>query len=503
VTLSFSQLPLIPEILSALRQLQYSEPTPIQSGAIPPLLEGKDLLGCAQTGTGKTAAFAIPIIQMLHTDGSRPEPFCPLGLILAPTRELAVQISDNITQLGKHTRVRQTRIYGGVGQRPQVAALQRGVHVLVATPGRLLDLIQQDYCSLAKLKFFVLDEADRMLDMGFMPEIQKIVRMLPRKRQSVFLSATMPPPIQALASSLLHQHVTVMVAPPATTAERVQQRVMFVERSNKRKLLDHLLAAPEFKRVLVFMRTKYGADRMYKSLQEAGVAAEGIHSGRSQNARQRVLNAFRNGEVRVLIATDVAARGIDVDNISHVINFEIPLESDSYVHRIGRTARAGAAGESISFCDGGEYRYLKAIENQIGDSIPVDRDHPFHSVDAEDEELRQHSRTNERKHTKPRVPSRKAKSSNPRSSDRTGKGSNSSSRSEGSNTKILSKRRDDRAMLQSESRGQGKTTATADTKRRRSISGKIKKIKNQDGFTGRKGKRARPKTQQRSGRPSR
>lgn len=503
MTLSFSQLPLTPEILSALRQLQYSEPTPIQSGAIPPLLEGKDLLGCAQTGTGKTAAFAIPLIQMLQTDGSRPEPFSPFGLILAPTRELAVQISDNISQIGKHTRIRQTRIYGGVGQRPQVAALQRGVHLLVATPGRLLDLIQQDYCSLAKLKYFVLDEADRMLDMGFMPEIQKIVRMLPRKRQSVFLSATMPPPIQALASSLLHEHVTVMVAPPATTAERVQQRVMFVERSNKRRLLDHLLAAPGFDRVLVFMRTKYGADRMYKSLQEAGVAAEGIHSGRSQNARQRVLNAFRNGEVRVLIATDVAARGIDVDNITHVINFEIPLESDSYVHRIGRTARAGAAGESISFCDGDEFRYLKAIENQIGDSIPVDRDHPFHSVDAEDDEIRKYSRTKENKQNKPRGPSRKAKSSNSGSSDRPARGSKNQLRSEGNHKKHSPKRRDDRAMFQSESRGQGKSTSTADTKRRRSISGKIKKIKSQDGFTGRKGKKSGTKAKQQSARPSR
>lgn len=393
----FADLPIISEIQSALRSLGYETPTPIQAGAIPPLLAGCDLLGCAQTGTGKTAAFAIPLLQRIHVAKRRPAPFEPIGLILAPTRELVVQISENMHAIGRNTRVKHACIYGGVGQRPQVAALTQGVHVLVATPGRLLDLIDQQYCSLSSVECFVLDEADRMLDMGFMPEIQRLIRLLPREKQSVFLSATMPPPIKSLASALLHNHETVMVAPPATTAERVQQRVMFVDKSNKRKLLDHLLTDPQRTRVLVFMRTKYGADRMYKSLIESGVSAEGIHGGRSQNARQRVLNAFKDGQIRVLIATDVAARGIDIDDITHVINYEVPHDPDSYVHRIGRTARAGAAGESITLCEGDEYSYFAEIEKRIGKKIDVDRDHPFHSIDAEDEELRDAARQRDRK----------------------------------------------------------------------------------------------------------
>lgn len=393
----FADLPIISEIQSALRSLGYETPTPIQAGAIPPLLAGCDLLGCAQTGTGKTAAFAIPLLQRIHVAKRRPIPFEPIGLILAPTRELVVQISENIQAIGRNTRVKHACIYGGVGQRPQVAALTQGVHVLVATPGRLLDLIDQQYCNLGSVDCFVLDEADRMLDMGFMPEIQRLIRLLPREKQSVFLSATMPPPIKSLASALLHNHETVMVAPPATTAERVQQRVMFVDKANKRKLLDHLLADPLRTRVLVFMRTKYGADRMYKSLIESGISAEGIHGGRSQNARQRVLTAFKDGQIRVLIATDVAARGIDIDDITHVINYEVPHDPDSYVHRIGRTARAGAAGESITLCEGDEYSYFAEIEKRIGKKIDVDRDHPFHSIDAEDEELRDAARQRDRR----------------------------------------------------------------------------------------------------------
>ena len=387
VSNKYSDLPIIPEIQSALKTLEYVTPTPIQAGAIPPLLEGKDLLGCAQTGTGKTAAFAIPILQKLHQLGKNPTPYQPLGLIIAPTRELVVQISENISAIGKHTKVRHMTIFGGVGQRPQVASLAKGTHLVVATPGRLLDLIDQNYCALSKLQFFVLDEADRMLDMGFMPDVQKIVRLLPSKRQSVFLSATMPDPIQKLASTLLHQHVTVMVTPPAKTADRVKQSLMYVEKSNKRKLLDRLLSDTSRTRVLVFMRTKHGADRLYKSLIDAGVSAEGIHGGRSQNARQRVLNMFRDGKVRVLIATDVAARGIDIDNIDLVINYDVPVEADAYVHRIGRTARAGASGESITLCDGEEYKLLQQIEKTIGMKIPVDRDHPYHSTNAEDHEL--------------------------------------------------------------------------------------------------------------------
>lgn len=393
----YSDLPLIPEIQSALKSLEYVTPTPIQAGSIPSLLEGKDLLGCAQTGTGKTAAFAIPILQKLHQLGKNPIPHQPLGLIIAPTRELVVQISENIQAIGKNTKVRHMTIYGGVGQRPQVAALAKGTHLVVATPGRLLDLIDQNYCSLSKLQFFVLDEADRMLDMGFMPDVQKIVRLLPSKRQSVFLSATMPEPIQKLASTLLHQHVTVMVTPPAKTADRVKQSLMYVERSNKRKVLDRLIEDSSRTRVLVFMRTKHGADRLYKSLINSGVSAEGIHGGRSQNARQRVLNMFRDGKVRVLIATDVAARGIDIDNIDLVVNFDVPVEADAYVHRIGRTARAGASGESITLCDAEEYKLLQQIEKTIGMKIPVDRDHPFHSSNAEDHELQAYSQMSKQK----------------------------------------------------------------------------------------------------------
>jgi len=383
----FSDLPIIPEIQSALKSLEYQTPTPIQAGAIPPLIEGKDLLGCAQTGTGKTAAFAIPILQKIHQSGQFALKCQPIGLIIAPTRELVVQISENLRDIGRHTKVRHTTVFGGVGQRPQVAALTKGVHLVVATPGRLLDLIDQGYCSLSKLQYFVLDEADRMLDMGFMPDVQKIVRLLPKQRQSVFLSATMPPPIQKLASTLLHQHVTVMVTPPSRTADRVKQSVMFVDRGSKRKLLDRVLADPQRTRVLVFVRTKHGADRLYKSLIDDGVAAEGIHGGRSQNARQRVLNDFKSGKIRVLIATDIAARGIDIDEISHVVNFDVPLEAEAYVHRIGRTARAGASGESITFCSADEYKYLKQIEKTIGMRIPIDREHPFHSVDAQDGEI--------------------------------------------------------------------------------------------------------------------
>jgi ATP-dependent RNA helicase RhlE len=476
VTTLFSDLPIIPEIQSALKSLEYHTPTPIQAGAIPPLLEGRDLLGCAQTGTGKTAAFAIPILQQIHQINKYAVPYQPIGLIIAPTRELIVQISENISAIGKHLRVRHTTVFGGVGQRPQVAALAKGVHIVVATPGRLLDLIDQEYCSLSKLQFFVLDEADRMLDMGFMPDVQKIVRLLPRKRQSVFLSATMPAPIQQLASTLLHQHVTVMVTPPARTADRVKQSVMFVDRGNKRKLLDRLLADPSRSRVLVFMRTKHGADRLYKSLIADGVSAEGIHGGRSQNARQRVLNAFRDGKIRVLIATDVAARGIDIDDISHVINFDVPVEAEAYVHRIGRTARAGASGESITLCDGDEYKYLQEIQKTIGMSIPIDREHPFHSVDAEDEELRAFSNLERKKKS-----TRGGKRGRSRDS-----GTGKSPRKETS----------------------GQTSQSSDggsvTKRRRSISGKVRKVKPRSPSHSSKssssrsfGKRSRPKSKRR------
>ena len=508
---TFSELELIPEIAAALRKMNYSEPTPIQAGAIPPLLEGKDLLGCAQTGTGKTAAFGIPLIQLLYNSGAKAIPNHPLALILAPTRELVSQIAENLGDIGKQTRIRHTMIYGGVGQRPQIAALTRGVHILIATPGRLLDLVNQGHLNLTQLRHFVLDEADRMLDLGFMPDIQRIVRILPRQRQSIFLSATMPPPIEALAASLLQKHVTVMVAPPATTAERVKQRVMHVERGNKRKLLDLILADKSASRVLIFMKTKHGADRLYKSLAQCGLSADGIHSGRSQNARQRVLNAFRNGEIRILVSTDVAARGIDVDNVSHVINYDVPHDPDSYVHRIGRTARAGASGESITFCDTDEYSWLKEIEKLIDQSIPVDTDHPFHAPDVADEEIQFFTRnqkpqsTGRAKSGRPKsatVPSKRnerpKKSARPKSHRQTsGDGARHVRTSDGSSggsaspktgprkfvatrTETSEPSKERRSSYQGTDERRTPRKKKPSVKRRRSLSGKVKKIKLMD-----------------------
>jgi len=380
---SFADLPIIETIQAAIRAEGYTIPTPIQAAAIPPLLEGRDLLGCAQTGTGKTAAFAIPILQLLHANPQKATPRYPNALVLAPTRELAVQIAESFESYGKGLRLRCTCVFGGVGQASQVSAMSKGVHILVATPGRLLDLMEQGHIYLDRLSYFVLDEADRMLDMGFMPSLKRIVRALPKKRQSIFLSATMPPPIAELAGQLLHDHVSVMITPPATTAQRVTQRVMFVAKDDKRHLLENLLEANALSKVLVFTRTKHGADRLCKQLRFSGLAIDAIHGNKSQGARQRVLTELKNGKLRVLVATDVAARGIDVDAISHVINYEIPTDPESYVHRIGRTARAGETGESISFCDVDEVPSLRDIEKEIGQSIPIDRDQPYHSANAE------------------------------------------------------------------------------------------------------------------------
>jgi len=452
----FSDLPLIEPIQSALRAKGYTIPTPIQAGAIPPLLEGRDFLGCAQTGTGKTAAFAIPILQRLHQSPAKAISGSPRALVLCPTRELAVQILESFTNYGKSLRLRFAAVFGGVGQSPQVVSLTRGIHVLVATPGRLQDLIDQGHCSLRNLEYFVLDEADRMLDMGFMPAIKRIVAKLPKERQSIFLSATMPPPIEELASRLLHNHVTVMITPPATTAQKVAQRVMFVDKDNKRKLLESLLESNAFSKVLVFVRTKYGADRLAKSLKTSNMMIDAIHGDKSQGARQRVLNAFRAGDLRVLVATDVAARGIDVEGITHVVNYDMPLEPDGYVHRIGRTARAGATGESISMCDAEEFQQLRQIEREIGKRVPVDRNHPFHSPDAEDEVIKRDASSRGKKtpRGRPTSGSRTATSRTGRAS--TGfKGAKKSAASSGA------------------------VGSEAGSSRRRSISGKVKKVNNQ------------------------
>jgi ATP-dependent RNA helicase RhlE len=375
---TFSDLPIIEPILSTLRSEGYEVPTPIQAAAIPLLIDGKDLLGCAQTGTGKTAAFAIPILQHLHGKYRKPISGSPRALILVPTRELAVQVHESFETYGRSLRMKYAAIFGGVGQGKQVAALERGIHVLIATPGRLMDLMGQGYIKLDLVDHLVLDEADRMLDMGFLPSIKKIVKEVPTERQSIFLSATMPPPIQELAQELLRDPETIMIAPPFTTAQRVRQRVMYVAKENKRALLEKLLQDERMTKVLVFTRTKHGADRLTKNLRTAKLTIDAIHGNKSQNARQRVLNEFRTGKLRVLVATDVAARGLDVDGITHVVNFEISNEPDSYVHRIGRTARAGESGESISFCDIEELEFLRDVEKEIGKKVPLDRDQPFH-----------------------------------------------------------------------------------------------------------------------------
>jgi len=378
----FNDLSLIEPLLRALEAEGYERPTPIQEQAIPPVLEGRDLLGCAQTGTGKTAAFALPMLQLLHTQFSN----VPTGganrrpiraLILTPTRELAIQISESFTAYGKNLQLRNMVVFGGVGQTPQTDALRRGTDILVATPGRLLDLMNQGFVDLRSLSIFVLDEADRMLDMGFIHDVRKVIAKIPTKRQTLFFSATMPREIADLADSILNNPVKVAVDPPATTSEMVEQKVFFVNKHDKKSLLIHLLQDPAIKSALIFTRTKHGANRVAGDLTKAGIRAEAIHGNKSQTARVAALTNFKNGRNRALVATDIAARGIDIDALSHVINFELPNIPESYVHRIGRTGRAGASGIAFSFCEGEELPYLKDIQKLIGMQIPVDNEHPY------------------------------------------------------------------------------------------------------------------------------
>lgn len=377
--IQFSDLKLMDALLKAVAEAGYTHPTPIQEKAIPPLLLGKDLLGCAQTGTGKTAAFTLPILQKLWTDRRRPQPKQVRALVLTPTRELALQIFENVRSYGKHIRVTSAVIFGGVGQSPQVQAVARGIDIVIATPGRLLDLMDQGHISLRDLEVFVLDEADRMLDMGFIHDVRKVVSKLPARRQSLFFSATMPPEIQKLASSLLTDPERVEVTPQATTVERIRQSILMVEKKDKKALLRHLLADKNLQRVIVFTRTKFGANQVSEVLQKNGISSAAIHGNKSQSARQKALDGFKSGQVRVLVATDIAARGIDIDGVTHVINFELPNEPESYVHRIGRTARAGADGDAVSFCDVDERAYLRDIERITRQKIAVDTDHPFHA----------------------------------------------------------------------------------------------------------------------------
>ena len=363
---SFSTLGVAEPIRRALEAEGYDLPTPIQTRAIPHLLTGRDLLGIAQTGTGKTAAFALPILQRLAANQVRPAPKSARVLVLTPTRELAAQIGDSFRTYGRHLGLRQTVVFGGVGQRPQVDALLRGVDILIATPGRLVDLLNQRHVRLDLVETFVLDEADRMLDMGFIRDVRKIVAMLPKQRQTQLFSATMPADIGRLAGEILRDPVRVEVTPAATTVERVEQRVYFVDASQKRALLADILKNPALARVIVFTRTKHGANRVAEQLARSGVATAAIHGNKSQTARQHALEGFRRGRARVLVATDIAARGIDIDGVTHVINFEIPNVPESYVHRIGRTARAGASGTALSFCAQDERGYLRDIERLTG-----------------------------------------------------------------------------------------------------------------------------------------
>ncbi|HEV2162503.1 MAG TPA: DEAD/DEAH box helicase [Stellaceae bacterium] len=376
MTLSFSELALVEPIQRALHAENYEHPTPIQAQAIPHLLAGRDLLGIAQTGTGKTAAFALPILQHLAANRVPAPRNSMRALVLTPTRELAMQIADSFRAYGRHLGLRTAVIFGGVGQGPQVDALRRGIDILVATPGRLLDLHQQGHVRYDGVSVFVLDEADRMLDMGFIRDIRRIVPLLPKARQSLLFSATMPDEINRLIGTLLKDPVRVEVTPAATTVERIEQRVMFVDAGNKRALLASLLGDKAIARALVFTRTKHGANRVAEGLAKGGIGAEAIHGNKSQSQRQRALGNFRDGRTRVLVATDIAARGIDIDGITHVINFELPNVPESYVHRIGRTARAGADGVAISFCDHSEKGFLRDIEKVTRQKIAV-AEHAF------------------------------------------------------------------------------------------------------------------------------
>ncbi|MGI9160461.1 MAG: DEAD/DEAH box helicase [Saprospiraceae bacterium] len=384
--MKFDNLGLSAQLLRAISEEGYTTPTPIQVQTIPHILDQKDILGCAQTGTGKTAAFGLPILQLLEerpapAKGPGPRPI--RALVLTPTRELALQIGESFTAYGRHTRQKNLVIFGGVGQKPQTDALHRGTDILVATPGRLLDLMQQGFVSLQHVEIFVLDEADRMLDMGFVHDVKRVIAKLPARRQSLFFSATMAPEIVKLASTILTNPEHVAVTPVSSTAETVQQAVYFVEKADKKQLLIHLLEDKSIPTVLVFTRTKHGANRLAKDLEKAGIRAEAIHGNKSQNARQNALQLFKERKLRALVATDIAARGIDIDELTHVVNYELPNVPETYVHRIGRTGRAGASGMAISFCETEERPYLRDIQKLIGRQVPVVHGHPYESAGAE------------------------------------------------------------------------------------------------------------------------
>ena len=377
----FESLNIIEPLLRSIKEEGYTIPTPIQEQAIPIILGGTDLIGCAQTGTGKTCAFAVPILQLLSSNKSFDKKRKIRSLIVTPTRELAIQIEESFKAYGRHTGLTCTVVFGGVNQNPQTNALRNGVDILVATPGRLLDLMNQGFISLKDVEIFVLDEADRMLDMGFIHDVKRIIAALPHKRQSLFFSATMPPEIVKLAGSIVYKPVKVEVTPSASTVDIVNQFVYFIDKGNKNALLVELLNDKKIKTALVFTRTKFGADKVVKVLKKRNISAEAIHGNKAQNVRQRALSNFKSQATRVLVATDIAARGIDVDDLEYVINYEIPNISETYVHRIGRTGRAGANGTAISFCDAEEKAYLWDIERLIAKQLKVVDDHPYPLID--------------------------------------------------------------------------------------------------------------------------
>lgn len=377
----FRSLNIIEPILKAVEEEGYTTPTPIQAEAIPIVLQGTDLLGCAQTGTGKTAAFAIPILQILSTNKTFDKKRKIRSLIVTPTRELAIQIEESFKAYGRHTGLRCTVLFGGVNQNTQTAALRSGVDIVIATPGRLLDLMKQGFLTLRDVEIFVLDEADRMLDMGFIHDVKKLIAALPKNRQTLFFSATMPPDIVKLANTILQNPVKISVTPVSSTVEIIQQSVFFVDKGNKSALLLEILKNQQIKTALVFTRTKHGANTVVKILLKHNIAAEAIHGNKAQSARQRALSNFKDQTTRVLVATDIAARGIDVDDLEYVINYEIPNIPETYVHRIGRTGRAGAEGTAISFCDAEEKDYLGDIEKLIAKKIPVIENHLFPLLD--------------------------------------------------------------------------------------------------------------------------
>jgi ATP-dependent RNA helicase RhlE len=374
--MKFDQLSLSAPLLRALSDLGYENPTPIQAKAIPHVVIGRDLFGCAQTGTGKTAAFALPILEQLQASGLKAAPGKPVVLVLAPTRELALQIEESFRDYGKYLKLRSTVVFGGVSQHRQVEALRRGCDILIATPGRLLDLMDQNLLSLNAVKYFVLDEADRMLDMGFIHDMKKVIARLPKEKQTCFFSATVPAEVKKLSETLLQNPVRVSVDPENSTTDLVNQELYKVSKEDKRALLKHLLQDRQIDHALVFTRTKRGADRVARDLVKSGIPAEAIHGDKSQPAREKALDGFKNRRLRVLVATDIAARGIDVDRLSHVINFEIPEVAETYVHRIGRTGRAGKGGIAISFCTEEEMPYVRSIQKLINKSIPAFQ-HPY------------------------------------------------------------------------------------------------------------------------------